>query len=118
MRFSLLLKALSFILKRASRKDEAFRHYIRNTTVRILITTENRKRGRLFIFDRGKVTSKKGGHYDFDVALVWKNAKTGFQVMTDKSDQASFNAAAEGNLTVLGTSFYAQWFQDGLELIL
>ena len=38
--------------------------------------------------------------------------------MTDKSSDASFNAAAEGKLKVLGMSLYAQWFEDGIKLVI
>jgi hypothetical protein len=48
---------------------------------------------------------------------VWKDAATGFSVMTDKRKDASFNAAAEGKLHVEGMGVYAQWFEDGLKLV-
>jgi hypothetical protein len=38
--------------------------------------------------------------------------------MTSKKSDASFNAAAEGNLKVLGMSVYAKWFEDGMKLII
>lgn len=117
MRFSILLKALSFILKRASSKNKAYIRHIRNTSVKILIKTE-KGQGRLFIFDKGKLSSKSGGKWDFDVALIWKDGKTGFKVMTDKRPDASFNAAARGDLKVKGETFYAQWFQDGVSLVM
>lgn len=117
MRFSLLLGALHFILKRASVKNDAFKRHIRHTSARILIKTV-KGRGRLFIFEKGKLSSRSGGRWEFDVALVWKDAKTGFRVMTDKSPDASFNAAARGDLKVEGVSFYAQWFQDGINFVM
>jgi len=39
-------------------------------------------------------------------------------VMMDKRKDASFNAAADGKLKVLGMSVYAQWFEDGIKLVL
>ena len=38
--------------------------------------------------------------------------------MTDKRGDASFNAAAEGKLRVEGMSLYAQWFEDGVKLVI
>ncbi len=118
MKFSLLLFALSHLLKKASGKNAAFIKYIKPVQTRILIKTADGKRGRLFIFNKGDITSRSGDHPQFDVALVWKDAKTGFSVMTSKSNDASFLAAASGKLRVEGMSFYAQWFQDGMKLIL
>lgn len=118
MKFSLLLFALSFLLKRAAKNNRAFIHYIRKTKVRILIKTADGKRGRLFVFNMGSVNSRSGDQKDFDVALVWKDAATGFKVLMDKSSDASFRAAAAGQLKVLGQSVHAQWFEDGMKLVI
>ncbi len=118
MRFTLLLFALGQILKIASKFNKAFKKYISKTSVRILIKTADGKKARLFIFNKGTISSMSGDQKDCDVALVWKDAATGFSVMTDKSNDASFNAAAEGKLRVEGMSFYAQWFEDGIKLVM
>lgn len=118
MRFSILLFVLYHVLKIKSVTHKAYRKYISTMRVKVLIKTEDGKRARLFIFDKGKLSTATGDREDFDVALVWKDAKTGFSVMTSKSTEASFNAAAEGKLTVLGMSVYAQWFEDGIKLVL
>lgn len=118
MRFSLLLFALGQILKVAAFTNAAFKKYISKTSARILIKTEDGLRARLFVFDKGKVTSLPGDSTDFDVALVWKDANTAFSVMTSKKSDASFNAAADGKLKVLGMSVYAQWFENGMKLVL
>ena len=118
MRFTVLLFALGQILQMASIVHKPFKRYIRKTAARVLIKTADNRRGRLFVFDKGKVSSRAGVHDRFDVALIFKDAATGFAVLTSKAKDASFNAAAEGNLKVAGTSFYAQWFEDGTKLIL
>jgi len=118
MKFTMLLFALGQILKIASKFNKTFKKYISKASVRILIKTADGRNARLFIFDKGKFSSIPGNQKDFDVALVWKDAATGFSVMTDKSSDASFNAAAEGKLKVLGMSFYAQWFEDGIKLVM
>lgn len=117
MRFSFLLFAISLMLKRAAKNNSEFKEFIKNAQYKILIKTEDGKHGRLFAFNKGSVSSAPGNSNDFDVALVWKDAKTGFAVMTDKSKDASFNAAAQGNLRVEGMSVYAQWFEDSMKII-
>lgn len=118
MRFSMLLFALYNILKIASLTNKAYKKYIRKMSVKILIKTEDGRRARLFIFDKGKISSMIGDRKNFDVALVWKDAATGFSVMTSKSPDASFNAAADGKLKVLGMSVYALWFEDGVKMVM
>ncbi len=117
MKFSLLLYAISLMLKRAANKNMEFKEFIKNAQFKILIKTEDGKHGRLFVFNKGSITSAPGSSNDFNVALVWKDAKTGFAVMTDKSKDASFNAAAQGKLRVEGMSVYAQWFEDSMKFI-
>jgi len=118
MRFSILLFAMAQILKIASFSNSRFKAYINKAQTRILIKTADGKRARLFVFDKGKVSSISGDCKDFDAALVWRDAATGFSVMTSKHPDASFNAAAEGKLSVEGMSVYAQWLEDGLKLII
>ena len=118
MKFTLLLFALGQILKIASIMNKDFKHYIRMTNARILIKTRDGKRARLFVFNKGKVSSKPGNHGSFDAALVFKNADVGFKVLASKKSDASFNAAAEGNLQVEGMTFFAGWFEDATNLIM
>ncbi len=117
MKFTLLLFGLGQTLKIASHMHKAFKHAVRKAQVRILITTRDRERARLFIFDRGKVSSCGGFHSDYDAALVFKDAGVGFKVLISTKADASFNAAANGGLHIRGMSFYAQWFQDVTGLI-
>ena len=118
MHFTFLLFTLGKILKIASLTSKPFKRYIRKSAVRILIKTADGQRARLFVFDKGKVSTFGGNHDEFDAALVFKDAATGFKVMTSKKKDASFNAAAEGKLTIEGMSFYAQWFEEATKILL
>ena len=118
MRFTLLLFALAHLLKLASFTNTRFKAYISKAQARILIRTDDGQRARLFMFDKGRFTSVAGNQKNFDAALIWKDAATGFTTMISKKPDASFNAAAEGKLRVEGMGVYAQWFEDGLKLIL
>ena len=117
MRFSLLLYGLYLKLKAAARKNPVFQKYVSGVRLKVLIKTADGKQGRLFIFDRGKILSRGGaGASDFDVAIVWSDAATGYKVMLSASDEESFKAAAQGKLRVEGMAYYAQWFTEGVKL--
>lgn len=117
MRLSLLLFILSLKLKAAARKNQAFRKYIGTTiTLKVLIKTRDGKSGRLFVFDKGRVSSLKGAHHACDAALVWSDSGSAFTVMLKGTDEASFKAAAAGKLTVEGMAYYIQWFNDAVKL--
>ncbi len=118
MRFSILLFVLYLALKVASIINKAFRKHIAKINAKVLIKTADGNRARLFVFNKGTVTSLPGDQKEFDVALIWQDAATGFSVMTAKRGDASFNAAAAGKLKVAGMSVYAQWFENGVKLVL
>jgi hypothetical protein len=119
MRFSMLLFILFKILKRAARKNAAFKKYLGSIhSVKIMIKTADGKRGRLFIFDRGNVFSESGANHAYDAAIVWADAKTGFSVMSSQSDARQFEAAAEGKMKLDGMAYFAQWFNDGVKLVM
>lgn len=118
MKLSVLLFLLSLKLRMASRTNRVFQGYIGTIQLKILIKTADNRRGRLFVFDRGSVTSVPGAGHAFDAALVWKDAGTAFRVMLEGTDEASFKAAAEGKLRVEGMAYYIQWFNDAVKIIM
>jgi hypothetical protein len=119
MRFTSLLFILSQILKWASKFKPAYRSYIGSIhQVKIMIKTADGKRGRLFIFNEGTVSSRSGANHPYDAAIVWSDANTGFNVMASKSDEEQFKAAAAGKMKLDGMAFFAQWFNDGVKLVM
>jgi hypothetical protein len=61
MKLRLLLFILYQKLKKAAKKNAAYRSFLGNMQVKIMIKTADGKHGRLFIFDRGKLSTLKGG---------------------------------------------------------
>ncbi len=119
MRFTILLFMLHKVLQWASKRKPAYRNYIGSIhQVKIMIKTADGKRGRLFIFDQGKVLTRGGANHPYDAAIVWADAKTGYRVMASKSDGEQFKAAAAGLMKLDGMAFYAQWFNDGVKLVM
>ncbi|MBN2161144.1 MAG: hypothetical protein JW807_17285 [Spirochaetes bacterium] len=119
MRFTLLLFILYHILKRAVKKNAAFRSYIGAIhNVRVMIKTADGKRGRVFIFDRGGLKSRSGATHPYDVAIVWSDPGTAFRVLSSQSDEQQFLAAAAGKMKIDGMAFFAQWFNDGVKLVM
>ena len=118
MKLSVLLYLLSLKLMMASRTNRIFQNYIGTIQLKILIKTANNRWGRLFVFDKGTITTLSGADHAFDAALVWKDANTAFTVMLKGTDEASFQAAAEGKLKVEGMAYYIQWFNDAVKIIM
>ena len=118
MNLSLLLFLLSVKLKAASKTNREFQNYIGTIELKILIKTANNRWGRLFVFNKGKVSSVAGANHLSDAALVWSDPGTAFKVMLKGTDEASFQAAAQGKLKVEGMAYYVQWFNDAVKIIM
>ncbi len=118
MKLRLLLFILFQKLKSASRKNAAYMSFLGLMRVRIMIRTADGKHGRLFVFDKGKVTSLTGTEHPYDAALVWSDADTAFRVLSSQSDEQTFLAAAKGKLKIDGMVAYVQWFNDGVKLVM
>ena len=117
MKFTLLLFVLAQKLKSAAKKNPAYRKHLGIMQLRVLIKTADGKQGRLFIFDKGALSTVSGTDHRCDAALVWADAGTAFRVMTSKTGDAdTFQAAAEGKVRVEGMVPYLQWFTDGVKL--
>ena len=114
MRLTLLLFGLYQLLWFSSKTNRSFKKFIAKARVSLLIKTEDNQYGRLFVFDRGKITSKTGTNHPFDAALVWKDSKTAVSVMLKQDMEAFFYAAAEGKLRIEGMPVYAQWFDAAM----
>jgi len=74
--------------------------------------------GKTFHLRQGTVSSKSGADHPYDAAIVWSDAATGFKVMASKSDAEQFKAAAAGKMKLDGMAFFAQWFNDGVKLVM
>jgi hypothetical protein len=110
MKFTLLLFILYLKLKKASKKNPEFKEYIKKEKTKVLIKTADGKRGRLFIFDKGEISSLTGDQKQFDVAMVWSDADTAFKIMASEDLNKSMDALFEGKLVFEGDDKQALWF--------
>ena len=109
-----------FVSKAEKGRDEnaAYRSFLGGMQVKIMIKTADGKHGRLFIFDRGNLSTLTGGVHPYDAALVWSDSDTAFKVMSSGSDEQTFLAATKGKLKIDGMAAYIQWFNDGVKLVM
>jgi putative sterol carrier protein len=118
MRLSFLLFVLYHVMWVSSKINKKFMKFIAKAKVRLMIRTEDGKHGRLFVFDRGRMSTAKGTDHPFDAALVWKDPASAFSVMLKNSQEAVFNAAASGKLRIEGMNVFALWFDQAARIIL
>ncbi|MCR8668050.1 NAD(P)-dependent oxidoreductase [Aestuariibaculum sp. M13] len=97
-------------MRMANKKNDLFQRRLRTKTGSILIRTADRSEGRLFIFSKGHIFTKKEKAGDADVQMVWKNANIAFKTMTSSDPQALFRAMDKGDVEMVGDLSIAQWF--------
>ena len=71
MRLSLLLFFLYRLLWLASKTNKGFKKFIHKARVRVMIKTDDGRHARLFIFNRGTVSSITGPDHNYDVAMCY-----------------------------------------------
>jgi len=112
MKFSLLLKVLSWKLTKTASKYPSFKDRLREKDFTLQIKTRDESAGRYFIFSDGEVFSKKGVHGHPDVALIWATPDLGFRIMKAGDRDASLKAKEDGDLVVVGDPTLAIWFTE------
>ncbi len=110
MKLRLLLLILAAKLRRAAGRNRSFREFIRNKKARIVIRTAAGGEGRLFVFDAGKVSSRRGTGAAADAAMVWTDAGTGYRVMSSGDEEATIAALTERKLVIEGDYKQFLWF--------
>lgn len=113
MKFTLLLFILNKKMQKASRKNEAFRKFIRGKNVRIVMKIAGGK-GRAFIIQDGAVRSSSKNIEQADASLVWSDGNTAFSVMSSGDDEALIAALTEKKLQSEGNYKEFMWFLTAL----
>ncbi|BCS97224.1 hypothetical protein DSLASN_28560 [Desulfoluna limicola] len=118
MKFNLLLLVLQRKLSRAAKRNEAFRQFIKDKQLKLIIKTSDNRKGRLYRFDRGRITSSSRIGEAADAAMVWSDAVTAFKVMSSNNEEASVAALTDRTLQVDGDFKAFAWFSRSLDIMM
>ena len=114
MKFKLLLFILGRKMKRAAKKDDAFRNFIRGKSVRVVMKTAGDGRGKAFIVRDGSVRTSARDLALADAAMVWCDGNTAFSVLSSGDDEAIIAAMTEKKLQSEGDYREFIWFLTAL----
>ncbi|MDD5398784.1 MAG: hypothetical protein PHU70_06850 [Dehalococcoidia bacterium] len=109
MLFSLLLYIMSISIAMTAKTNRSIRELIsiRNSTY--VIKTRDGKRGRRYVFRKGKYSSDKMLN-EFDLALVFENADVGFKTLALGGDTGLQTAINNFTLRLEGDPKIFSWF--------
>ena len=116
MRFLLLLAILAAKFKKASRKDANFKKFLMGHECRVVIKTDDNKKGKRFIFKDGKFVSDAVLD-QFDTAMIWRDAGTAFNAMK-KGDEGIMNALQNHVVAIEGQVHSFTWFGAAIKFVM
>jgi len=112
MKLKLVLWILGRKLVKKSKKDSEFKKKVSEKNCTVQIKTADNSLGRYYTFNNGAVTSNKGVATNPAVALVFKDAATGFSILTSNDNAKRMEALQNGSLKLEGDAATALWFTD------
>jgi len=118
MKFNLLLFVLYVKLKQAAKNNSRFMKFIKDKNLLFGIKTADGKRGRLYKFANGAITSQSGSPRVSDSAMVWADADTAFKIMSGNNEEASVAALTEKKLEVEGNLKEFMWFSRAIDIMM
>lgn len=118
MKFQLLLFILYRKLRKAAASNDRFKNFIENKKLNLVIKSSNGRQARQYLFDNGKISSTSSINKEYDAAMVWCDAETGFKVMSSGDEEASVAALTEKKLHVDGNFKDFMWFLRALDIML
>ena len=121
MRLTILLYALSILLKRAPEKFAPIKKRVIGKNITIQIRTRDGKRIRSFTFSKGKVFStlsqNRNNTKTPDAALVFHNYQKAFKTLTSGYDGDFMRDLDSGDLVIEGDAGLVFWFSSTLREI-
>ncbi|MCL1834048.1 MAG: hypothetical protein FWG49_06045 [Leptospirales bacterium] len=110
MKFKLVLFILGRRLVKASKKNPEFKKKASEKNCIVQIKTADNSTGRYYTFNNGAVESTKGVSSNPTVALVFKDAKAGAEILTSSDPAKKGAALQDGSLKLEGDGGVALWF--------
>lgn len=116
MRFIILLKLIAFKFKTAASKNKNFKKFLLGHECKIVIKTNDDKKGRRFIFETGRFSTDTILD-EYDAAMVWNDAKIGFNAM--RSGEDGIKDALGNHLGGIEGSLHSfTWFGAALNFVM
>ena len=113
MKFKLLLFILGQKLKKAAKKNDSFRKFIKGKNLRIVMKT-SAGQGKTFIIQDCSVSTSSKDLSRADAALIWCDGNTAFSVLSSGDDEAIIAALTEKKLQSEGNYKDFIWFLTAL----
>lgn len=115
----MILYGLDFLLKRAARRYPHFKNRLKEKHFTAQIKLKDNAQGRYFIFEGGKISSKRGIHPNPDITILYRNARLAARLMRRDRDQLEqINAMKNFQIGIEGPDELTMWFLETMSVML
>jgi len=116
--FSLLLSGVATAIRFVAWRHAPFREHLAKKNGVVQIKLKDGSRGRIFRFESGRVSSRRGNHPHPDASVIFKDAATALRFMRLPADHAErIHAAKTFRVAVEGPDELVSWFLQLLNMI-
>ncbi|MCK5783283.1 MAG: hypothetical protein KAH06_02475 [Desulfobacterales bacterium] len=116
MRLLLLLTILASKFKKSAATNTNFKKFLMGHECRIVVKTKDDKKGKRFIFKDGQFSSDSVLD-EYDAALVWSDAKIGFNAMK-KGEEGIMDALQNHRVGIEGQIHSFTWFGAAINFVM
>jgi len=109
MKFSILIRGIALLMKLNLKRHKFLRDMMSVKNHKIVMKTKDGRTGRRFIMVDGKF-STDNVLTNYDLAYVWKDGHTAFEVLTSNDPTAMPKAQANWDLEMEGDESISVWF--------
>lgn len=120
MKLSFLMAVLFRIFQVSAFISPPFRRKVREKEVRLVMKSADNKVSRTFLFERGKIRSKRGEIPDSGCRLIWKRPGVGAKIMVEIASgrpKAIEGAIIRGHLMLEGDAVSIKWFLETIQML-
>ena len=117
MRLSLLMYGFYWLFKFAPFLNRDFKNQLNKKDVTLIMKSKDETRARTFIFEKGRVRSKRGQSPRADGLLIWATVKDGADIMTQIAmgrPKVIASAVSNKQLLLEGDAGGITWFVETL----
>lgn len=117
MKFRMLLWALGFMMKKASKNNPDFRSKLEGKDFSFQIQTQDGKKCRSYVVKNNRVSSKSGAAKEPAFSISFKDSATGLSIMTSKDKNAFMKGIQDKSIKIDGDLALVMWFQSIVKYI-
>ena len=111
-KFRFMLWMLALMMRKAARKNVEFKEKLKGKDFSFQIKTEDGKAARCYVVAEQRIKSRRGLVVDPAFTISFKDAATGFNIITSSNKNAFMKGIQDKDILISGDLSLVMWFQS------